>query len=128
MAKASKRQLQTAETIKRHFASVLFQEGSYIYGSEALVTVSSVVMSADMGIAKVYVSVYNSESKEAVLALLETNLTRLRQLLSQRVKKHLRRVPYISIFLDETLDEMYRVDELLSGIKSNSPESEDEEE
>ena len=39
------RQKQVAEVIKRNFGMVLQQEGSYIYGSEVLVTVTNVIMS-----------------------------------------------------------------------------------
>ncbi len=60
MAKESKRQLQVAETIKRNFGIVLQQEGSYIYGSEVLVTVTSVKLTPDFSQAKIYLSVYNT--------------------------------------------------------------------
>ena len=56
----SKRQKQVAELIKRNFGTLLQQEGAYIYGSEALVTVTSVKMSPDMSLAKIYLSVYVS--------------------------------------------------------------------
>ena len=60
MAKESKRQLQTGELIRRNFGHVLQQQGSYIYGA-AFVTVTNVKMSPDLGIAKIYISVFNNE-------------------------------------------------------------------
>jgi len=52
MAKASKRNLQVAEIIKRNFGTVLQQEGSYIYGTGILVTVTSVKLTPDFSINK----------------------------------------------------------------------------
>ena len=57
MGTESKRQLQIAELVKRNFGMVLQAEGNYIYGG-ALVTVTSVHISPDLSLAKVY-SLYN---------------------------------------------------------------------
>lgn len=107
----TKRQRQVAETVKRHFGVVLQQEGSYIYGAGTLVTVTEVKMSPDLGIAKIYLSVFNREDKPAVILELENSYHRLRQTFGQRVRKHMRRVPNLSFFLDDTLDEMERLNQ-----------------
>ena len=107
----TKRQRQVAETVKRHFTIVLQQEGSYIYGAGTLVTITEVKMSPDLGIAKIYLSVFNREDKPAVILELESNYNRLRQIFGQRVRKHMRRVPNLSFFLDDTLDEMERLNQ-----------------
>lgn len=118
----SKRQQQVAETIKRNFGAVLQQEGSYVHDAKALVTVTSVKMSPDLGIAKIYLSVYNIVDKQSVILELEENSSRLRQLLGQRVRKHLRRVPHISLYLDDTLDEMYRLNSLFNNLDNTEEE------
>lgn len=105
----SKRQQQIGEVIKRNFSIVLQQEGSYVHDVKALVTVTAVKMSPDLGIAKIYLSVYNVVDKQSVILELEENYPRLRQLLGQRVRKHVRRIPNIAFYLDDTLDEMYRL-------------------
>ena len=66
IAMETKRQMQAAELVKRNFSLVLQQEGSYIYGVEPLVTVTGVKMSPDLGQAKIYLSVFNTENKQAV--------------------------------------------------------------
>ena len=112
----TKKQKQVGEIVRRHFGSVLFQEGSYIYGN-ALVTVTTVKMSPDLGIAKIYLSIYNTDNKQEVMLMLQENLVRLRQGLAQRIKKQVRRIPRISFFIDDTVDEMYRVENLLNNIE-----------
>jgi len=106
----TKRQLQIAEMVKRHFSVVLMEEGAYIYGSGIMVTVTGVKMTPDLSTAKIYLSVYNTDNKQAVMLQLEHEASRLHQGLAYRLRKHMRRMPDISMFLDETLDEMYRVD------------------
>ena len=116
MAKESKRQLQVAEVIKRNFSLVLQQEGTYIYGLEVLVTVTSVKVSPDLSQGKIYLSVYNTENKQAVILQMEEEYNRLKQALANRIKKHVRRIPEFQFFLDETLDEMYRVNSLFNKL------------
>ena len=112
----TKRQKQIAAVVKRNFSVILQQEGSYIYGVEVLVTVTDVKMSPDLGIAKIYLSVYNTENKQAVILSLEQHMHRLRQNFAQRIRKQVRRIPNIDFYLDDTLDEMYRLNELFDRL------------
>ena len=112
----TKRQRQVAELVKRNFSMVLQTEGVNIYGSAPLVTVTEVKMSPDMGIAKIYLSIWNTENKQAVLLQMQEENTRLRQALGQRLKRHVRRIPHIDFYEDETIDEMYRVDSIFDRL------------
>jgi ribosome-binding factor A len=116
----SKRQLQVAELIKRNFGIILQQEGTYVYGAEPLVTVTSVKISPDFNIAKVYLSVFNIEDKQNVILHIEDNYLRLRQMAAQRLRKHMRRIPAFEFFLDDTLDEMYRLKEIFKDLHENN--------
>ena len=116
----TKRQKQVGEIVKRNIGIVLQQEGSYIYGSATLVTVTAVKMSPDFNLAKIYLSVYNRENKEAVIDELEANVHRLRQSLAYRIKRHVRRIPEIQFYIDETLDEMYRLSSLFKDLEDNN--------
>ena len=111
---------QVAELIKRNFSVVLQQEGSYIYGAEPFVTVTNVVMTPDFSIAKIYVSVFNTENKQAVILLMEDEYHRLKQSLAQRLRKHIRRMPELHFYIDDMLDEMERVDELFKRLEADN--------
>lgn len=123
----TKRQRQAAELVKRNFSLVLQQEGSYIYGAEPLVTVTGVKMTPDLGQAKIYLSVFNTENKQAVLLEMEEEVVRLRQSLAHRIKRHIRRIPDIAFYADDTLDEMYRVDALFNRLRDENQMGEEEE-
>ncbi|MEL6389010.1 MAG: ribosome-binding factor A [Bacteroidota bacterium] len=107
-----------AELVKRNFSMVLHQEGGYIYDSEVLVSVTQVYITPDSSIAKIYVSVYNTESKQAVVDLIRDHMVRLKQLFTQRIRRQVRRIPHLDIYLDETLDEIDRVNNLFDKIES----------
>lgn len=102
--------------MRRYFSMILTEEGSLIYGRDKLVTVTNVKMSPDLMIAKIYISVYGTENKQEVILELEDNYPRLRQVLGSKVGKHMRRVPHLEFFLDDTIDEMYRVEALLNRV------------
>ncbi|TVQ47624.1 MAG: 30S ribosome-binding factor RbfA [Saprospirales bacterium] len=123
---ASKRQLQVAETIKRHFSVVLQREGYLIYGSEPLVTVTGVSITPDLSQASIYLSIYNVAKKENVIEAVSHHGTKLRQSLASRVRKHMRRVPFLEFHLDELLDEMEKVDNLFERLYAEDQMGEEE--
>ncbi len=110
------RQKQVGEVIRRFFGMILTEEGSNIYGRDKLVTVTEVKMTPDLLIAKIYISVYGTENKQEVILQLEDNHVRLRQALAGKIGRQMRRMPDIEYFLDDTVDEMYRVEALLNRV------------
>jgi len=125
IVKETKRQLQTGELIKRNFGQVLMMEGRYIY-QDALVTVTQVRMSPDLGIARIYVSVFNADNKEEIVKKLRSNMWRLKTGLVQRIRKHVRRIPHLDIYLDETLDEMWHLNTVFNDLRSKNQMGEEE--
>ena len=114
----SKRQLQTGELIKRNFSSVLQSIGRNIYG-DILVSVTQAMVSPDLSQVKIYVSAYGTDNKEAVISLLEQNAHMLKQELAHRIRKHIRRIPDVYYYLDDTLDEMYRIDVMFKKLSDD---------
>ena len=126
----TKRQAQVAELIKRNFSLVLQQDGINIYGNEVLVTVTNVKMSPDLSLARIYISVFGTENKQEPILLLREELVRLRQALAHRVRKLMKSVPEITLFLDDTIDEMYRIDGMMQRLETDgqmgNPDEDDE--
>ncbi len=114
----TKKQRQVGNLIKQEFSTILQIEGSFLYGSEALVTVTNVRMSSDLGIAYIYVSVYNVPYKQEVVKELWENLSYLRGQLGKRIRKQVRRIPLLKFFIDDTLDEVEHLDNLFTRIHS----------
>ncbi|HFC00646.1 MAG TPA: 30S ribosome-binding factor RbfA [Phaeodactylibacter sp.] len=120
MKKESKRQQQAAEVIRRNFSVVLQEIGSYVYGSEILVTVTHVKVTPDFGLAKIYLSIFNTENKQAVLLLMEKEKYRFKSGLAARIRNKVRRMPNIDFYIDETLDEMYRIQDLFNKLEEDN--------
>ena len=111
------RQKQVGELIRRYFSTILQEEGSNIYGRNKLVTVTGVKMTPDLLVANIYISVYGTDHKQEVILELEENHHHLRRALAGKVGKQMRRMPDIAFFLDDTVDEMYRVEALLNRVQ-----------
>jgi len=120
------RQKQTAEVIRRHFGTVLLHEGRNIF-EEAFVTVTKVYVTPDISMAKIYLSVYNVEDKQKIVDKATDNIHHLKKNLARRIRKHVRRIPEIDFYLDDTLDEMYRVDSLFKELKADGKMGTEEE-
>ena len=122
----TKRQKQINELLRRQFSMVLMEEGSYIF-EKAMVTVTRAVVSPDLQNAKIYVSVFNTENKAEVMVSLDEHLHQLRHALAKRVGKQLRRIPEIAFYLDESLDEYFRMEKILADLRANNQMGKEEE-
>lgn len=116
----TKKQRQVGSLIQHEFSTILQTEGAFIYGVEPLVTVTNVKMSSDLGIAYIYVSVYNVPYKQEVVKELWENLAYLRGQLGKRIRKQVRRIPVLKFYIDDTLDEAEHLDNLFTKIHSEN--------
>ena len=113
----TKRQKQVAEVVKRNFSLVLQLEAANYIGHKILISVTQVKMSPDLVNASVYLSVFGTERKQAPIDLLTEEMLTLRGKLAQRIKKQVRIIPYLNLFLDDTLDEMFRINNLMQRLE-----------
>lgn len=121
------RQKQVAELIRRNFSMVLLAEGRYIYDIKVLVSVTNVIMSPDLGLAKVYLSIYNTDNKQEVLLQMEEQYPRLKHALHRKLSKTMRSMPELKFFIDDTVDEVYSVEALFKKYEGKSGEYHEEE-
>ncbi|CAA6826122.1 MAG: Ribosome-binding factor A [uncultured Aureispira sp.] len=116
----TKKQRQVSSLIQHEFSTILQSEGAFIYGVDPLVTVTNVKMSSDLGIAYIYVSVYNVPYKQEVVKELWENLSYLRGLVGKRIRKQVRRIPILKFYIDDTLDEVEHIDNLFTRMHAES--------
>jgi ribosome-binding factor A len=79
-----------------------------------------VKMTPDLTLAKVYLSVFNTENKQVPILEIRENQSRIRQAMGNKMKSRMRRIPEFAFYLDETIDEMYRVDELFQRLHADN--------
>lgn len=82
-----------------------------------MVTIMEVRVTPDLGLAKVYVSIFNTDDKERELEILKSNLPQIRHYLAGKLRGQVRKIPEIAIELDERIDRAQHIEELLNKIK-----------
>jgi len=108
----SQRQLKVSRLIQKELGEIFKGETRILFGN-ALITVTTVRISPDLGIAKVYVSLFNIPDKKELLKLIEKHNKEIRMKLSDRIRKQVRIIPNLVFFIDDSLDYAMRIDELL---------------
>lgn len=84
--------------------------------SGVLISVSAVRVSPDLGLAKVYLSIFPSEKGKELLQNIKLNAKAVRFDLGQKVGKQLRVIPELAFYLDDSLDYLENIDKLLGSI------------
>lgn len=110
----SVRQNKVNSLLQRELAEIFRQEARGLLPG-GLITVSAVRVSPDLGLAKVYLSLFPVKDKQAVLDTIRDQGARLRGLLGQAVGKQMRVVPELLFFIDDSLDRAEEIDKLLKG-------------
>ena len=113
----TKRQQQVARLIKEEMSLIFQRMGRNYYGN-AFVTISDVILTSDLGEAKIYTSIFQAEDKEAITDKLNQSAWSLRKELGFKIRNKVRTIPMIKFFNDNTLDEAAKVDALLQKIKN----------
>ncbi len=90
--------------------------------SGAMITIMEVKVSPDLGMAKVYISVFNAPDKQLVMETLEKKKPVIRKYLGQQMRHTLRRIPEIQFAMDETIDTAQRIESLLKNIQKKDPD------
>lgn len=80
-----------------------------------IISVSKVSVTADLGQAKVYLSIFPSEKREELVKAIQSNTKEIRHELAQRTKHQLRRVPNLIFYGDDSLDYIEGIDASLRG-------------
>lgn len=106
------RQKRVGRLVQQELADIFLKKGKSWFGN-AMITVTVVNMTADLSIAKVYVSIYNTSDKNSVLEDIKIYTSEIRKELGIRLAKHLRLIPELRFFIDDSLDLIERIDEAL---------------
>ena len=83
----------------------------------AFVTISDVQVSPDLGLVKVYVSLYNNPNRQAIMDSLEEHNKEIRHELARRIRNNVKKIPEIRFYEDNSLDYAANMDEVFARIK-----------
>jgi ribosome-binding factor A len=79
-----------------------------------LISVSAVRVSADLGVARAYLSIFPSEKGALLLNNIRENTKSIRFELGQRIRMQVRKIPELTFFIDDSLDYLDNIDKLLN--------------
>lgn len=108
----STRQLKVSRLVQKELAAIFQRDAKNLFGP-VMITVTQVRVSPDLGVAKVYLSLFPVKDKEAVLTSIRTKTIEIRMALSAAIKKQVRIIPNLMFFIDDSLDYAEHIDELL---------------
>jgi len=118
----TKRQKQVAGEVQHALSEILQKHGRNYYGS-SFVTISGVKVTPDLLVARTYISVFQENERKGVIDALTQNTSEIRKHLGNMMRNQLRRVPELEFYLDESLDDVFKIENLLKQSKEQqSPE------
>lgn len=120
------KQKQVGKLVQRALSDVFLQEGKEIL-SGALVTVSHVRMTPDLLVARAYLSVFNTPNPDEIMAYIQYNNKQIRGIIGKKIRNQVRRIPELEFFKDDTLDEVFRMEELFKDLREKRGQQTDEE-
>lgn len=119
-----KRQKQVAAVIQQEMNDIFMRLGLNMLDG-GMVSISSVKVTPDLLEARVYLSLFKVADATAAMKKIQAQAWEVKKELSERVKHQLRRIPVLHFYLDDTLDYVFKMEDIFKQINSGqNPENE----
>jgi ribosome-binding factor A len=115
-----KRQRQVAGVIQEELNDIFRRMGLNMLDG-GMVSISAVKITPDLLEARIYLSLFQVPDAKAAMKKIEDKAWEIKRELSERVKHQLRRIPVLQFFQDDTLDHVFKMEELFKKINENKP-------
>ena len=115
-AMETRRQKKVNSLLQETLSEIFQKYGPEFFGS-AFVTITEVSITPDLLTAKIFISIFNVKDKDAVIDQIRSHTHEIRKRVGNKMRHHLRRIPELLFYLDESLDNAIRIEELLKDIK-----------
>lgn len=111
----SKRQQKFAKLIQKELAEIFQREVSHLFNG-AYVSVGTVRVSPDLGVARVYLSLLLAQNGKEQIDEIRSNTKTIRHHLAQRIKNQVRSIPELVFYLDDSAEYAARMDKIISDL------------
>jgi ribosome-binding factor A len=118
-----KRQKQVGGLIQEEI-NTIFQRMGLNMMDGGMISISSVKVTPDLLEARIYLSIFNAADNKAVLKKIEEKGWEIKRELASHVKHQLRRIPELKFYLDDTLDHVFKMEEIFKQIKKDEDHNE----
>lgn len=120
-----KRQKQVSGLIQEELNKI-FQRLGLNMMDGGLVSIASVKITPDLLEARIYLSFFQVPNADEGLRKIQERAAEIKRELGNRVRQQLRRIPEIKYFRDETLDHVFKMEELFKQISSEKKDEEND--
>lgn len=122
-----KRQRQVAGALQEELNDIFRRLGLGMMNG-GMVSISSVKVTPDLLEARIYLSLFQVNDATAAMKTIESRAWEIKKELADRVKHQLRRIPVLHFYLDDTLDYVFKMEEIfkqIGGEKKDETPAED---
>jgi ribosome-binding factor A len=110
-----KRQRQVAGALQEELNDIFRRLGLGMMNG-GMVSISSVKVTPDLLEARIYLSLFQVNDVTAAMKTIESRAWEIKKELADRVKHQLRRIPVLHFYLDDTLDYVFKMEEIFKQI------------
>jgi len=111
-----KRQKQIAGLLNEEM-NIIFQRLGLNMIDGGMVSISSVKITPDLLEARIYLSFFQVKDVKAALKRIDERHHEIKKELATRVRHQLRSIPVLKFFKDDTLDQVFKMEELFKKIE-----------
>jgi len=104
--------------IQKDLGEIFLSETKQLPG--VLVSVTKVRMSPDLGVSKVYLSIFPSGRRDEIMENINKQKRAIRYELGLRIGKSVRKIPELIFLLDDSIDYLENIDHLLNQDKEKA--------
>ncbi len=116
-----KRQKQVAGIINHELNDIFLRMGLTM-ADGGMVSISSVKITPDLFQGRVYLSFFQVKNNEAALEKINERYKEIRKELGNRVRHQLRSIPELTFYIDDTLDYVFKMEEILKKVREEKPD------
>ena len=116
MTTETKRQKQVAGLINEELNDI-FRRMNLLMMDGGMISISNVKITPDLFEARVYLSMFQIKDTQSALLKFDEKSKEIRKELGTRVRHQLRSLPELKFFIDDTLDYVFKMEELFEKIK-----------
>jgi ribosome-binding factor A len=110
-----KRQKQVAGVIQEEMNDIFMRMGLNMLNG-GMVSIAGVKITPDLLEARIYLSLFKVNDVEKTMQVFEDRKPEIKRELTSRVKHQLRRMPELRFYLDDTLDQVFKIEEIFKKL------------
>ena len=95
----------------------IFRRMNLLMVDGGMISISAVKVTPDLFEARIYLSMFQVKDTQAALSRFDEKNKEIRKELGMRVRHQLRSIPELRFFIDDTLDYVFKMEELFEKIK-----------